>query len=93
MSKIGPRYARLVNRCVFCDFGLDGNYELDMLELQSKYVLSRRCDGAGGVRLQVNFGSPTLTLNPTAEKQTRSLQKKHQAREPAWRQQWRVPRA
>jgi hypothetical protein len=35
MSKMGPRYARLVNRCVFCDFGLGGNYELDMLELQS----------------------------------------------------------
>lgn len=36
-SKMGSRYGKLVNRCLFCDFGLGGNYELDMVDLQSMF--------------------------------------------------------
>jgi hypothetical protein len=35
--KMGPRYAKLVNRCLFCDFGLGGDYELDIIELQNMF--------------------------------------------------------
>ena len=34
-KKMGSRYSKLVNRCLFCDFGLGGDYELDMTELQN----------------------------------------------------------
>jgi hypothetical protein len=35
--KMGSRYARLVNRCLFCDFGLGGGYELDVIDLQDMF--------------------------------------------------------
>lgn len=36
-NKMGSRYAKLVNRCLFCDFGLGGSYELDVVELQNMF--------------------------------------------------------
>jgi hypothetical protein len=39
-NKMGSRYAKLVNRCLFCDFGLGGSYELQNMFFQ--YVVMER---------------------------------------------------
>lgn len=36
-KQMGSRYSRLVNRCLFCDFGLGDNYELGNSALQSMF--------------------------------------------------------
>jgi hypothetical protein len=36
-KQMGSRYSRLVNRCLFCDFGLGGNYELENSGLQNMF--------------------------------------------------------
>jgi hypothetical protein len=36
-NKMGSRYGKLVNRCLFCDFGLGGNYELEQVVLQNMF--------------------------------------------------------
>jgi hypothetical protein len=54
--KLGPRYSRLVNRCLFCDFGLGGEYELDSTELQNEFFQEVVCKLAMCITAAVKVG-------------------------------------
>jgi hypothetical protein len=37
LRKVGSKYAKLVNRCIFCDFRPGCDYEFDVVELQNMF--------------------------------------------------------
>ncbi|KAI9881509.1 MAG: hypothetical protein M1830_000072 [Pleopsidium flavum] len=43
-SKVSSRYGKLVNKCLYCDFGLGGSYELEDTELQSAFFQDVVCE-------------------------------------------------
>ena len=41
---LGRRYGKLVNKCLYCDFGLGGSYEMTSTDLQSAFFHDVVCE-------------------------------------------------